>query len=137
MPPVKRCRQQVCLGKRCQRQPSAHWRIQGSATSAHPPQGSNSFVFAYVFAKKCPHQRLALADLGGVPSACPPMGPNSFIFTYIFTKKCPCWRSMPPLTGAHPPLREILDLPLVGTPPQWEILDLLLLQPTIYVYEQD
>ena len=31
MPLVKRCRQQVCLGKRCQRQPSANhiqWRIQ-------------------------------------------------------------------------------------------------------------
>ena len=42
----------------------------------------------------------------------PPMGPNSFIFAYIFTEKCPRRRSMPPLTGARPPLREILDPPL-------------------------
>ena len=29
-----------------------HWRIQGGATSAHPPKGSNSFIFAYVFTEK-------------------------------------------------------------------------------------
>ena len=35
-----------------------HWRIWGGSAGAHPPTGSNSFVFAYIFAKKCPHQRL-------------------------------------------------------------------------------
>ena len=50
---------------------------------------------------------------GGVPSACPPMGPNSFIFTYIFTEKCPHQRSTPPSNRCMPPLREILDPPLV------------------------
>ena len=45
-----------------------------------------------------------LADLGGVLGAHPPMGPNSFIFAYIFTEKHLCRRSMPPLTGARPPM---------------------------------
>ena len=34
----------------------------------------------------------------------PPMGPNSLVFAYIFTKKHPCWKSMPPLMGACPPM---------------------------------
>ena len=42
----------------------------GVAASVHPPTGSNSFVFAYVFAKKHPHQRSAPPN-GSVP---PPMG---------------------------------------------------------------
>ena len=47
---------------------------------------------------------------GGVPGARPPppMGPNSFVFAYIFTEKCPHRRSTPP------PLREILDPPLLS-----------------------
>ena len=40
-----------------------HWRIQGALPACVPPTGSISFVFAYVFAKKCTHRRLA-----------PPMG---------------------------------------------------------------
>ena len=36
-----------------------HWWIQGGAAGARPPPGPNSFIFAYVFAKKCPHRRLA------------------------------------------------------------------------------
>ena len=36
-----------------------HWQIQGGAASAHPPPtGSISFVFAYIFARKCTHRRL-------------------------------------------------------------------------------
>ena len=36
-----------------------HWQIQGGATvMCPPPTGSNSFIFAYVFAEKCPHWRL-------------------------------------------------------------------------------
>ena len=38
----------------------------GGAASA-PPTGSNSFVFAYVFAKKCPHRRLAPPKWLGAP----------------------------------------------------------------------
>ena len=48
--------------------------------------------------------------IGGSRGACrahaPPTGPNSFVFAYIFAKKCPCRRSTPPL-------REILDPPLI------------------------
>ena len=40
-----------------------HWRIQGALPACAPPTGSISFVFAYVFAEKCTHRRLA-----------PPMG---------------------------------------------------------------
>ena len=37
-----------------------HWRIWGGgAAGTCPPTGSISFVFTYVFAKKCTHQRLA------------------------------------------------------------------------------
>ena len=48
-----------------------------------------------------------MADLGGVPGARPPYGTNSFVFTHIFGEKCPHRRSTPPL-------REILDPPLVS-----------------------
>ena len=36
-----------------------HWWIQGGGAPlvCTPPTGSNSFVFAYVFAKKCPRRR--------------------------------------------------------------------------------
>ena len=40
------------------------------------------------------------------PPPPPPTGPNSFVFAYIFTEKCPRRRSTPPL-------REILDPPLI------------------------
>ena len=36
MPPVKRCRQQVCLGKRCQRQPSANHIHTHAGTECYP-----------------------------------------------------------------------------------------------------
>ena len=45
----------------------------GGATGMRPPPppiGSNSFVFTYVFAKKCPHRRLVLPN----SSAPPPTG---------------------------------------------------------------
>ena len=65
----------------------------------------------------CGAKNYALADLGEVCLVhAPPMGPISFIFAYIFTKKCPCQRSMPPLMGACPPLREIVDSPLLWIP---------------------
>ena len=55
--------------------------------------------------------------IGGSRGACrahaPPTGPNSFVFAYIFAEKHPRQRSTPPLTGPCPPLREILDLPLL------------------------
>ena len=39
----------------------------GGAAGASPPTGSNSFIFAYVFAKKCPHRRSALPPNGSAP----------------------------------------------------------------------
>ena len=41
------------------------------------------------------------------------MGPNSFVFAYIFGEKCLRRRSTPPRNGSTPPLREILDPPLI------------------------
>ena len=69
------------------------------------------FTLAYYFT--------LTVTIGGSRRACQvhtpsPMGPNSFVFAYIFAKKHPCWRSTSlPLTAARPPLREILDPPLV------------------------
>ena len=39
----------------------------GATARAPPPTGSISFVFAYVFAKKCMHQRLAPPPTGRRP----------------------------------------------------------------------
>ena len=36
-----------------------HWRIQGRRQRVPPPTGSISFIFAYIFAKRCTHRRLA------------------------------------------------------------------------------
>ena len=46
-----------------------HWRIKGGTTGTHPPPstGSNSFIFAYVFAKKCPRRRSAPPQRLSVP----------------------------------------------------------------------
>ena len=55
---------------------NSHWQIQGwrrrHALPPPPPTGSNSLVFAYVFAKKCPCRRLAPAPMAQCPP--PPMG---------------------------------------------------------------
>ena len=47
-----------------------HWQIQGGAAGMCPPTGSISFVFAYVFTKKCMRRRSAPPN-GLAP---PPMG---------------------------------------------------------------
>ena len=39
----------------------------------------------------------------GVPGVRPSTEPNSFIFVYIFAEKHPRRRSIPPVTGPHPP----------------------------------
>ena len=44
-----------------------HWWIQRGAAGACPPTGSISFVFAYVFAKKCTRRRLAPPLMGRRP----------------------------------------------------------------------
>ena len=36
-----------------------HWRIQGVPLACTPPTGLISFIFAYVFTKKCTRRRLA------------------------------------------------------------------------------
>ena len=41
---------------------------KGGAAGAPPPTGSNSFVFAYVFAKKCPCRRLVPPQWLGTPN---------------------------------------------------------------------
>ena len=45
-----------------------HWRIQGGAAGA-PPMGSNSFIFAHVFAEKHPRRRLVPPPTGNPGSA--------------------------------------------------------------------
>ena len=57
-----------------------------------------------------------LADPGGAPVRAPPTGSNSFVFPYVFAKS-------PHVGGRRPP------------PPQWEILDPLLLVPNIFSQE--
>ena len=60
MPPVKRCRQQVCLGKRCQRQPSAndiHRQILGGGGTCQrtPPLQDPILSFSHAFSLKSAH----------------------------------------------------------------------------------
>ena len=60
---------------------SYHWRIQGGAggVPSPPPTGSNSFVFAFIFAKKHPHQRSVPP-----PARRPPMGNPGSATAYLF-----------------------------------------------------
>ena len=45
-----------------------HWRIQEGALPVRaPPTGSISFIFAYIFAKKCMRRRLAPPQWVGAP----------------------------------------------------------------------
>ena len=76
----------------------------------------NDFDFAEVKLQACLHYlgTMSLADLGG---HAPPMGPNSFVFAYIFGEKCLRRRSTPPL-------REILDPPLVSILTMYTLADL-------------
>ena len=62
---------EVCWGVTSIYTTSVHWRIQGVLPVHAPPTGSISFVFAYVFAKKCTHPRLVLPQRVSTP---PPTG---------------------------------------------------------------
>ena len=103
----------------------------GGTAGTRPLQmGPNSFVFACVSAKKCPHRRsapsngsapppmrntgstavkmkaLALADLGGTCWAhATPYGTQFFHFRILFHQKVPVSEVHAPLMGAHPPTR--------------------------------
>ena len=82
-----------------------HWRIQGGAVARAPPTGSISFIFAYVFAEKCTHRRLA------PPTGRRPPNGKSWIrhcFRIHFCRKAPVSEVNAPNVFALPQ-REILD----------------------------
>ena len=67
------------------------------------------------YSKRFQHIMLTVADPGGgvPPARAPPKGPDSFVLTYKFFETEPPRELAPPLRGWRPPLREILDPPLV------------------------
>ena len=75
-----------------------HWRIRGGRRQRvppPPPTGSISFIFAYIFTKKCTCQRLALPQRVSNPPQWeildPPLIDNRFFFKLAkLTAHCQC-----------------------------------------------
>ena len=65
-----------------------HWWIQGGAVSVCPPTGSISFVFAYVFAKKCTCRRSAPPQQVDAPPQQEILDPPLLTVKYTQTPVC-------------------------------------------------
>ena len=55
---------------------------RGVPPARPPPTGSNSFIFAYVFAKKCPHRRSA-PPYGSVPPQWEILDPPLCVMSFL------------------------------------------------------
>ena len=68
-----------------------HWRIQGAPRRPPPPPpptGSISFIFAYIFAEKCMHRRLAPPKRVGAPPTGNPRSATGNDFVNQFLQIC-------------------------------------------------
>ena len=66
----------------------------GGATGIHPPTGSNSFIFAYVFTEKHPRRRSVPPQWLSAPSTGNPGSATGLSVSFLqngFTKNCMNW----------------------------------------------